>query len=116
MHDKCTLLLLCRADILGTNCNKLLKLKINGWVCVCVCGRGGGGGVRCFSFSCNRVWGARARHLLLVKKIIKKSLGVHFTADKNDNHHLTSGNGPAAKTPLHIANFSSIQLSAKGYL
>ena len=30
----------CRADILGTNCNKLLKLKI----CVCVWGGGGGEG------------------------------------------------------------------------
>ena len=62
----------CRADILGTNCNKLLKLKMSG---------GGGGGGRAggggegggrrggggsrFSFStCNHVRGA-ARHLLL---------------------------------------------------
>ena len=53
----------CRADILGTNCNKLLKLKMSG-----AGGRraGGGGGVGSrFSFStCNHVRGA-ARHLLL---------------------------------------------------
>ena len=34
----------CRADILGTNCNKLLKLKL----CVCV---GGGGGSRLNDYS-----------------------------------------------------------------
>ena len=29
----------CRADILGTNCNRLIKLKINAWM------GGGGGGI-----------------------------------------------------------------------
>ena len=55
-------LLGCPVDILGTNCKKLLKLKM-GW------GQGwGGGGKSPFSFStCNHVWGA-ARHLLLDKK------------------------------------------------
>ena len=61
----------CQVDILGTHCNKLLKLKIK-W--------GGGGGSR-FSFSTwNHVGvgvGAE-RRLLLVKKI-KMLLGVHIT-------------------------------------
>ena len=49
----------CRADILGTNCNKLLKLRINGM--------GVGVGVASASHSaCNYVRGA-ARCLLLVK-------------------------------------------------
>ena len=61
----------CRVDILGTNCKKLLKVKMSG----------GGGGKSRFGFStCNHVRGA-ARHLLLDKKYIL-SLGVHFTADK----------------------------------
>ena len=36
----------CRVAILGTNCNKLLKLKI----CVCVCVWGGGGGGRLIDY------------------------------------------------------------------
>ena len=66
----------CRVDILGTNCTKLLKIKMSG-------GGGGGGGEResRFGFStCNHVRGA-ARRLLLDKKYIL-SLVVHFTADK----------------------------------
>ena len=48
----------CRADILGTNCNKLLKLKFNGAGVVAAGGGGGGGGagggVVAFSFTaCN---------------------------------------------------------------
>ena len=39
----------CRADILGTNCNKLLKLKINGG--------GGGGAVASASVECPGVGG-----------------------------------------------------------
>ena len=44
------------ADIVGTNCNKLLKLTINQEVCVCVGGggggrRGGGGSGDRFGFS-----------------------------------------------------------------
>ena len=61
----------CRVDILGTNCTKLLKVKMSG----------GGGGESRFGFStCNHIRGA-ARRLLLDKKYIL-SLGVHFTADK----------------------------------
>ena len=56
----------CRADILGTNCNKLLKLKINrGW------------GWDRFTFStCNHVQGV-ARRLLFIKHY---SLGIEETA------------------------------------
>ena len=60
----------CRVDILGTNCKKLLKVKMSGGV---------GGGRFGFS-TCNHVRGA-ARLLLLDKKYILL-LGVHFTADK----------------------------------
>ena len=70
MHNAGLHVLGYRVDILGINCNKLLKVKMGG----------GGGGSR-FSFStCNHVRGA-ARRLLLDKKYIL-SLGVHFTADK----------------------------------
>ena len=72
----------CRVDMLGTNCKKLLKLKMSG---------GGGGGGR-FSFStCNHVRGA-ARRLLLDETDIL-SLGVHYTADKNDDHLLPTVTG-----------------------
>ena len=64
----------CRVEILGTNCTKLLKVKMSG-------GGGGGEGGSRFGFStCNHVLGA-ARRLLLDKKYILSS-GVHFTADK----------------------------------
>ena len=62
----------CRVDVLGTNCRKLLKLKMSG---------GGGGGGSRFSFStCNHVRAAAGRLLLDKKDIL--SLGLHFTADK----------------------------------
>ena len=70
----------CRIDILGTNCKKLLKVKMSG---------GEGRGSR-FSFStCNYVRGA-ARRLLLDKKIKKDilSLGVHFTAEQLLNYDI----------------------------
>ena len=52
----------CRVDILGTNCTKILKVKMSG-------GWGGGGWESRFGFStCNHVRGA-ARRLLLDKKI-----------------------------------------------
>ena len=67
----------CRVDILGTNCKKLLRVKMSGGGGG---GRGGEGKSR-FGFStCSHVRGA-ARRLLLDKKYIL-SLGVHFTADK----------------------------------
>ena len=70
MHDAGFHVLGCRVDILGTNCKKLLKVKMSG---------GGGGGGSRFGFStCNHVRGT-ARRLLLDKKYIL-SLGVHFTA------------------------------------
>ena len=57
-----------------------------------------------FSFStCNHVRGA-ARSLLLVKTIFL-SLGVHFTADKNDDHLLTAVSRPATKASLCILSF-----------
>ena len=68
----------CRVDILGTNCKKLLKVKMSGG------GGGGGGGgrrgSRCSFSTCYLVRGA-ARRLFLDKKDIL-SLGVHFIADK----------------------------------
>ena len=72
----------CRVDILGTNCKKVLKVKMSG-------GAGGEGRESRFSFStCNHVRGA-ARRLLLDKKDIL-SLGVHFTADKKRRPHAHS--------------------------
>ena len=53
----------CRVDILGTNCKKLLKVKM------------GGGESRFVIMS-----GGAARRLLLHKKYILL-LGVHFTAE-----------------------------------
>ena len=90
MHDAGFHVLGCRVDILGTNCNKLLKLKMSG-------GRGwwGGGGGR-FSFStCNYVRGA-ARRLLLDKKYIL-SLGCILLQIKNDDHLLTAVKGPVMR-------------------
>ena len=60
----------CRVDILGTNCTKLLKVKMSG----------GGGGVALASVRVS-VSGGAARRLLLDKKYILSS-GVHFTAVK----------------------------------
>ena len=78
----------CRVDILGTNCNKLLKLKMGG--------RGGPPGSR-FSFStCNHVRGA-ARRLLLDKKKDILSLGCILLRIKNDDHVLTAVNGPVMR-------------------
>ena len=78
----------CRVDILGTNCKRLLKVKMSG-VCVCVWGGGGGR----FGFStCNHVRGA-ARRLLLDKKYIL-SLGYISLRIKNDDHLLTAVDGP----------------------
>ena len=54
---------------------------------------GGGGGGR----------GAKAAKLLVKK--IKKSLGLQFTADKNDSHLLTAVSGPATKASLSILKF-----------
>ena len=81
----------CRVDILGTNCKKLLKLKMS------VCGGGGGGGrgVASALSTCIHVQGA-VRRLLLDKKDIL-SLGVHFTVDKNNDHLLTAVNGPVMR-------------------
>ena len=81
----------CGVDILGTNYYKLLKLKMS----VCVLG-GWGVGVSRFNFSmCNHVRGAARRLLLDTKDIL--SLGVHFTADKKDDHLLTAVNGPVMR-------------------
>ena len=62
------------------------------WVCVCV---GGGGGLE--------GGGESSKAPTLGKKERKKemlSLGVHFTADKNDDHLLTAVSGPATKASL----------------
>ena len=80
----------CRVDILGTNCKKLLKVKMSG---------GGGGGRFGFS-TCNHVRGS-ARRLLLDKKHIL-SLGVHFTAGKKRQ--------PPAHSCRWVCNEGSIHL------
>ena len=65
----------CRADILGTNCNKLLKLKING----VGGGEGGGGGRSRISFTtCNHVRGQQGAYYWFKKQL---SLGMRFSAD-----------------------------------
>ena len=61
----------CRVDILGTNCKKLLKLKMSG----------GGGGGEVPSASVRVIMsGRRQGAYCWIKDIL--SLGVHFTADK----------------------------------
>ena len=76
----------CRFDILGTNCKKLLKVKMSG----------GGEGGESLWLQYVHVRGA-ARRLPLDKKYIL-SLGVHFTADKkNDDHLLTAVDGPVMR-------------------
>ena len=126
-----------QADILGTNCNKLLKLKIN--VCVCVAGGGGGEGRgrgSRFNFStCNHVRGA-ARRLLSVKKEIL-SLGLAWSSiDASCSREVVAGRRPHQDTrgighvwlPLSWPQFAStrpldtlpvshpLQLSTRGHL
>ena len=80
----------CRVDTLRTNCTKLLKVKMGGE-------EGGGGEESRFGFStCNHVRGA-ARRLLLDKKIHFVVGGYILLRIRNDDHLLTSVDGPVMR-------------------
>ena len=87
----------CRVDMLGTNCNKLLKLMMNVCVCVCVCvvGGGGGGGVASASVHVIMSIGQQGAFCWIKKTICRWEC--ILLRIKNDDHLLTAVNGPVMR-------------------
>ena len=76
----------CRVDILGTNCNKLLKLKMSG---------AGGGGVASASVRVIMSGGQQGAYCSMKKTFCRwKCILLRI---KNDDHLLTAVNGPVMR-------------------
>ena len=83
----------CRVDILGTNCKKLLKVKI-----VCVWGGGrGGGGEESLWFSVRVIMSGGQQGAYCWIKNTFCCWGCILLRIKNDDHLLTAVDGPVMR-------------------